>query len=202
MTIATGDAMHTAGTTQDDSVQPRFPLGFRIVHGLLIILVTFQLFSERYMKKIWKAHGHDEFRHLLFHAHMWSGMATALLLVVLWSLIARNRQLRGHLFPFDGPYVQNISPDIAGLAKGKFPPNGMRGGLPGLVHGLGLLVISGMAITGFLMFFLIPSFGVAAPAHIYQWPKKIHDYVGEFVWLFWWGHLGMAVLHRISGVRR
>ncbi|MHB1266666.1 MAG: cytochrome b/b6 domain-containing protein, partial [Acidithiobacillus ferriphilus] len=62
-------------------------------------------------------------------------------------------------------------------------------------HGLGLLAVTGMALMGFIMFFLIPNYGVAAPIGFYQLPKKMHDFLSSFVWLYWWGHIGMATLH-------
>ena len=165
------------------------------LHICLAVFMTFELMSELDMKAIWKRKGELHFRHLLFHAHMWVGMATVVVIALFWIQIYYNEQVRAHLFPYRGTYLQNICADITGMVKGYLPASGLRGGLPGLVQGLGLLVVTGMALTGFTMFFLIPNFGASAPIHIYQIPKKIHDYVSEFVWVYWWAHLSAALLH-------
>jgi hypothetical protein len=157
--------------------------------------MTFELMSELDMKAIWKRKGELHFRHILFHAHMWVGMAMAVVIALFWLQIYYNEQVRAHLFPYRGTYLQNICVDITGMIKGCFPESGLRGGLPGLIQGVGLLAVTGMAFTGVTMFFLIPSFGASAPIHIYQIPKKIHDYISEFVWVFWWVHISAGLLH-------
>ena len=172
-----------------------WPMGFKFLHVSFALLITMQLFSELYMKKIWKKRGQDHFQHLLFHAHMWAGMATVVVLGIFWYWVYKNGDVRSHFFPYSGAPLQGLCDDIAGLTKKKLPPHGVRGGLPGLVHGLGMLVVTSMAVTGFFMFFLIPPFGVAKPEHIYQIPKKIHDFLSTLVWIYWWGHISMALLH-------
>lgn len=168
------------------------------LHAFFAILITFEVMSELDMKAIWKRKGELHFRHLLFHAHMWIGMATALVVALFWIQIYYKEHVRSHLFPYQGEYLKNICADISGLAKGCLPATGVRGGLPGLIQGLGLLAVTGMAATGFVMFFLIPNFGAAAPVHFYQIPKKIHDYLSELVWIFWWLHAGVGVVHFVS----
>ncbi len=178
-----------------------WPQATKWLHTCLAILITFELMSELDMKAIWKRKGELHFRHLLFHAHMWVGMATAVVIVLFWLHIYYNKQVRAHLFPYRGSYLQNICLDITSLTNGSFPKSGLRGGLPGLVQGFGLLAVTGMACTGFIMFFLIPNFGISAPIHIYQIPKKIHDYISEFVWVYWWVHIGAALLHFLRSPR-
>ena len=176
----------------------QWPRSTRWIHVGFALVVTFLLFSELDMKAIWKKVGELPFRHFLFHAHMWVGMFATLVILAFWLEIVRIKKLRSHLFPYSGEYLENICTDIKGLADRRLPPSGMRGGLPGMVHGFGLLAVTGMAILGFVMFFLIPNYGVAAPIGIYQIPKKLHDFLSSFVWLYWWGHIAMAALHTIK----
>ncbi|WP_436395618.1 cytochrome b/b6 domain-containing protein [Acidithiobacillus ferriphilus] len=177
-----------------ESVQD-WPRSTRWIHVGFALVVTFLLFSELDMKAIWKKFGELPFRHLLFHAHMWVGMFATIIVIAFWTQVFYNKSIRLHLFPYSGEYLENICRDIKGLADRRLPPSGMRGGLPGMIHGLGLLAVTGMALLGFIMFFLIPNYGVAAPISFYQIPKKLHDFLSSFVWLYWWGHIGMATLH-------
>ena len=172
-----------------------WPRSTRWIHVGFALVVTFLLFSELDMKAIWKKVGELPFRHLLFHAHMWVGMFATVIVVAFWVQVFYNKSIRAHIFPYSGEYLDNVCTDIKGLANGILPPNGMRGGVPGMIHGLGLLAVTGMALMGFIMFFLIPNYGVAAPIGFYQLPKKMHDFLSSFVWLYWWGHIGMATLH-------
>ena len=153
------------------------------------------------MKKIWKHRTRFHIQHLLFHAHMWAGMATVVVLFIFWLWVYKSEAMRRHFFPYSGAHLQGVCDDIVGLTKRKLPEEGMRGGLPGLVHGGGLLIVTGMALTGFFMFWLIPSFGVSKPEHIYQIPKKIHDFLSTLVWIYWWGHIAMATLHALNRPR-
>ena len=177
-----------------ESVQD-WPRSTRWIHVGFALVVTFLLFSELDMKAIWKKFGELPFRHLLFHAHMWVGMFATIIVIAFWTQVFYNKSIRSHLFPYSGEYLENICRDIKGLADRRLPPSGMRGGLPGMIHGLGLLAVTGMVLLGFIMFFLIPNYGVAAPISFYQIPKKLHDFLSSFVWLYWWGHIGMATLH-------
>ncbi|MHB8200894.1 MAG: cytochrome b/b6 domain-containing protein [Acidithiobacillus sp.] len=172
-----------------------WPRSTRWIHAGFALAVTLLLFSELDMKAIWKKVGELPFRHLLFHMHMWIGMFATVIVVAFWAQVFSNKNLRSHLFPYSGPYLDNVCTDIRGLANRKLPPSGMRGGVPGMVHGFGLAAVTGMALLGFIMFFLIPNYGVAAPIGFYQLPKKMHDFLSSFVWLYWWGHIGMATLH-------
>ncbi len=175
-----------------------WPRSTRWIHMGFALAVTFLLFSELDMKAIWKKVGELSFRHLLFHVHMWIGMFATIILIAFWMQVFSNKNLRSHLFPYSGWYLDNICTDIKGLADRKLPSSGMRGGLPGMVHGLGLTAVTGMAFLGVIMFFLIPNYGVSAPVDFYQVPKKMHDFLASFVWLYWWGHIGMASLHAIK----
>jgi cytochrome b561 len=174
-----------------------WPAGFKMLHVAFSLLITFQLFSQIFMKEIWRHHGRAPVGHILFHAHMWAGMATATVLVIFWYLVYKNQEMRSHFFPYSGDHLQRVCNDIGGLAKNQLPPHGMRGGLPGLIHGLSLLAVTAMSATGFLMFFLIPSYGLATPSYSYQIPTAVHDFLSTLVWIYWGGHVAMAFMHTL-----
>ena len=67
-------------------------LSTKWLHLGISACVTFQLASNLYMKPTWKKHGSDHVRHLLFHAHMWVGMAVTFLVLLLWWQIFKGLQ--------------------------------------------------------------------------------------------------------------
>ncbi|MBE7561729.1 MULTISPECIES: cytochrome b/b6 domain-containing protein [Acidithiobacillus] len=178
-----------------------WPRSVKWLHIFLALFITFQLMSELDMKAIWKHVGISAFRHFLFVSHMWVGMASTLVIILFWLVVAGNAQLRAHLFPYHGVYLQRIGKDIQGATRGIFPPAGMRGGLPGLVHGLGLLAISTMGASGVVMFVMIYAAGGVKPGDAYGIPHAIHSLIANLVWAYWWGHIAMALLHALRTPR-
>lgn len=86
----------------------------------------------------------------------------------LWSLSDRvdGASLRV-LFPWSKRGRQNVLEDLMVLRRLRLPLRD-RGepGLAGLVHGLGLLCVSGMAVTGSIIFSLLGPSG-------FQWPAML-----------------------------
>lgn len=176
-----------------------WPLPLKWLHFALAILVTFQLFSQLKMHAIWKHVGVAPYQHVLYWAHMLLGTATLLVILLFWREICLSRELRLHLFPYFGVHRERIWEDIHGTRRGILPAGGMRGGLPGFIHGLGILVVTAMGLSGILMFYLILSaHGVKPAATYYALPKSIHSLVANLLWGYWGGHLFMALLHTVK----
>ena len=91
-----------------------WPRSTRWIHAGFALAVTLLLFSELDMKAIWKKVGELPFRHLLFHMHMWIGMFAAVIVIAFWVQVFSNKNLRSHLFPYSGPYLDNVCTDIRG----------------------------------------------------------------------------------------
>jgi hypothetical protein len=103
----------------------------------------------------------------------------------------------GAAFPWGAKGRAEIKADIAILKQGALPEGGARGGLPGFVHGLGLLAVTGMVLTGGMLFLYWPEQG-----DIPEWVDKIgevHGYIGSLVWAYWGSHIALAVLHGFAG---
>ena len=177
---------------------PPWPKVIRALHLALAVLVSFQLFSELQMHALWKIVGF--YPHAMYWAHMISGILTLGVILVFWAEIYRHGELRRHLFPYRGIWWQRVLTDLEGLfQRTELPPAGMRGGLPGLVHGWGILIISIMALSGLFMFYLIISAGGVKPApEYYALPKTIHSLVANLLWAYWSGHLFMAGVHALQ----
>ena len=137
--------------------------------------------------------------HAAFEAHEFVGM-TALAIVLThwaWSLISRADGGLARLFPWSGSALAEVKSDIAGLMKGRLPDGGPRGGLPGMVHGLGFLAVTAMALTGGTLFFLFPESG--KPDNTVNFIVELHEFISNFVWVYWGGHVAMGLLHKRAG---
>ena len=173
-----------------------WPSQLKWLHIALAVLVTFQLLSQLKMHAIWKHLHVAAYQHVLYWAHMLLGAATFLVILLFWRQICLSRALRLHLYPYIGIHRDRIWADIRQALRGNLPEGGMRGGLPGFVHGLGILVVTAMGLTGILMFYLILSAnGVKPAAAYYEFPKSIHSLVANLLWAYWGGHIAMALLH-------
>lgn len=129
--------------------------------------------------------------------HMWIGYGVSFFLVCQWVLLSlkRNHFVRAHVFPYHFEGRKCMVADLKLLFKGRLPPTGARSGLSGLIEGLGLMLITLMAMTGLIFHFAAVYEKTTLPSMITI--RDIHNFFSYFVWAFVIGHGGMAVLHKI-----
>ncbi|MEY2340822.1 cytochrome b/b6 domain-containing protein [Acidithiobacillus sp. IBUN Pt1247-S3] len=179
-----------------------WPRHLRWLHTAFAVLITFQLLSELDMHAIWKSVGVTPLQHGLFVAHMAFGALAFGVITLFWWQIIKNPALRRHLFPYAGVHGARIFSDIEGVIRGELPAGGLRGGLPGMVHGGGILVVTAMAISGVIMLMLILSAGLVKPAAFwYQPPHYVHSLLSNLLWAYWVGHVFMALAHSLQNSR-
>jgi len=170
----------------------------RWLHLGLSLTVTVQLFVSLVMKPP-GAHGtHTALQSGGFEVHEWCGL-TALAIVLLhwaWSLTGR-RQLLAHLFPWGRQGLARVGADFMQLLRLRPPEGCLDGGLAGFVHGLGLLAVTFMTISGGVLFALWPESG-PIPSNAHE-IGDVHSFVATFVWIYWWGHIVLALFHHFRG---
>jgi len=134
-----------------------------------------------------------------FEAHEVVGIAAVIIVLAhwLWTLSSRADGGLARLFPWSGSAWVEVKNDVAKLMSRQLPDGGARGGLPGLVHGLGFLAVTGMAATGAVLFVLFPESG--KPSDIAEFFADIHSFIANFVWVYWGGHVALAFLHKQAG---
>ena len=108
----------------------------------------------------------------------------------IWDFLGKSYNLR-HLFPWNKKGINAIARDTKGLFQGKLPQGGPREGLPGFIHGLGFLAVTGMAITG-LIIFISFQMGIRP-----EQTKHLHSFIANFVWIYWFGHVALAIAHQL-----
>ena len=171
----------------------------RFLHFGLATTVKFQLLLSLVMEAPEAGRTRSAIESLSFETHEWVGM-TALAVVVahwIWSISARDNSNIRTLFPWGKDGLASVMSDLRELKSMRLPEGGGRGGLPGFVHGLGFLAATAMALTGGILFFILPEDGSKNEwAEIFH---HIHGFIANFVWAYWGGHLAVAVFHKKMG---
>jgi len=178
--------------------QAKWSIPTRLLHMAMAFTVTLQLLLSLVMAPPDEEHTGTLAR-FAFEVHQWVGLAAAVVVIFhwLWSTLSRQDGGLAHLFPWDGLARAAIKDDLGKLRHRQLPDGGPRGGLPGLVHGLGFLAVTGMALSGSVLFILYPENG--KPGATVETVAEIHAFVANFVWVYWFGHVAMALGHRRAG---
>lgn len=171
----------------------------RALHALLALAVTHQLLVSLVMEEpeAGEAEG------LLFELHETVGLATLGILLAfwLWTLARRGETPLGALFPWlSSGRLRGLAADVgrhlADLARLHLPEYRPASPLAAAVHGLGLLAVTGSALSGLTWW--LGEEGGAAHA-LAEAAEEVHELFGSLVWAYLVGHAGMAVLHRLAG---
>jgi len=172
-------------------------LATRYLHLGMVLTISTQLLISLIM--VAPDHTGGTIGKLAFDLHEVVGL-TALGIILshwAWSIYRQSDGGLKHLFPWFGEARLDVINDTKALLKGTLPQGGNRGGLPGLIHGFGLLAVSAIAITGGVLFIIFPESG--KPGNIAEFFADTHSTIAALVWTYWIGHSGLAILHHLQG---
>lgn len=165
----------------------------RLIHLLLAAAVSTQLFIGSFMRSPHPGRP-DTFG---FMSHEVIGAIILALIIVhwLWSFTHPHEGLR-HLFPWTRAGLRNVGNELwQGVRYLRLRAGGPgNGDLAGFVHGLGLLAVTAMVITGGI-FFLSRTMG--AGRDTLELIEDVHDTFAVITWVYWGGHLAASVLHSL-----
>jgi cytochrome b561 len=166
----------------------------RLLHWTIVVSVTFQLFTSLFMA--------DQGTQFLFPLHEIIGVIAALAILVFWLYSYAFYDLP-ILFPWNKAGMRVVWAELRDLLKGHLPAPGRRVGLSSFVHGLGLLAITGSAISGTVLFFMVPPGHVGPPSDPLGFTHYSlqHKFFGNLLWVYWLGHVGIALVHQLAGHR-
>lgn len=172
-------------------------LATRLLHIGMVLSVSFQLFISLVMVE--PDHKGGALGRLAFEAHEFVGLAALIIVLLHWVWSISNQVDGGlrNLFPWFGDSRQQVINEAKAVLKGELPEGGNRGGLVGLIHGLGFLAVTGVALTGGVLFVLFPESG--EPGVIAEAFAELHEGIATLVWTYWLGHGGMAIIHHVMG---
>lgn len=184
--------------TQVEPVE-KHTLRTRVLHGGLALAILTQLLTSLAME------GPDDVQSgdLLFQIHRYSGLTAALLALALWLVILTRRRGTdlGALLPwFSGTRLSALWFDLrvhmAALIRLRLPAHDPDAALPAAVHGLGLLLISAMALSG-TIYFLQVMLGVHSAEPDGMLAMTVHVMLANLVWAYLIGHAGLGMLHHL-----
>ncbi len=174
----------------------------RILHGCLglsvLIQVGFILFRESVDKHgVWAP-----YRQLAILGHKYLGMLILLIVIAYFVMKIMFYGKAGFLqfYPIRRTAFLKVTEDLKCLwSMKKIPVRTRReslGGLAGIVQGLGLLLVFGLALVGTIAMFSWQGWW-GTPESWAGSLIKIHKFFAGLIWWYLGGHMGMALLHRI-----
>ena len=180
----------------------KFSRATRILHILIIIVVSLQLLSQTWMfvptpDKL----PQTQLAAWLFVIHLCVGIMGLCFVAVRLMTIMDDENDSKRLFPFFRK--DNINAFFRELQS---VPNWLKQGPPSpeqdsliasSVHGLGLLLILGLGTTGVLFYMGLEPDG--AMDSLTKFFRETHEFFATFLWIYIIGHVGMYVRHRMSG---
>lgn len=174
--------------------------GTRLLHFSVATTVTLQLFVSLLMERPEPGDHVSAFAAFFWEVHESLGVIAVLAILLHWLWLFKTKDTGfHHLFPWGKDDRGQIIKDIEQI-KARQPLTGGPGsaGLVGLIHGLGFLAATGMAITGALLFISLPDGNVEAGIFA-KGVMELHEGISSLVWIYWFGHVGMAFLHHRTG---
>ncbi|MGO4909474.1 cytochrome b/b6 domain-containing protein [Pseudorhodobacter sp. W20_MBD10_FR17] len=175
----------------------RHALITRLFHASLAIAVVVQLGSSQFMTD------HNG-GNTLFWVHQYAGLVAFALVLGFWAVaIMRKRGTPlGELLPwFSAPARRAVWADlklhIIALKNRKIPAAQEPAPLASAVHGLGLLLITGMTITGSYYYFF--NTGVDHEGGLVGLAMNAHRLLANLAWAYLIAHAGLAVVNHIAG---
>lgn len=171
----------------------------RLVHAGLALAVVVQLLTSLPMEPPEP----DRAGNWFFQVHQYSGLAAFAFVFAFWLVLAlRSKGTEpAALFPwFSGARLRALRSDtrthIAALLSRRLPAHDPHAALPSAVHGLGVLLMSAMAISGTIYYFINsgdPDAGGAVGAVMF-----VHRTLANLVWAYLIGHAGLALVHHYA----
>ncbi|HXH64841.1 MAG TPA: cytochrome b/b6 domain-containing protein [Mariprofundaceae bacterium] len=176
----------------------------RWLHAGLALAIPLQLLSESFMRLPKLGRIRTSTEAFFFTMHEWIGLAACAIVVlhILWSAFGTARGGFARLFPYMSAegrkaIIKEIQ-EIPGWLSGKLHETAEESALAGTVHGLGLLLVLGMAITGTVVFFGMDELTGRMSPFVHA-IAELHGDGGNLVWAYLIGHVGMVALHKIKG---
>jgi cytochrome b561 len=178
----------------------------RWLHAGIALAVVIQLLSSLVMQVPQPGRVPLEPQHAFFLIHEGSGLTLVTLLVLhwLWALTGHVAGGWGHLFPwFSRARLRVLLGALKALptwlCDSRALDEDVMDPLAGAVHGLGLLTVTAMALTGATMVLaMAPDGSMGTLLRAVRW---VHGFIANFMWAYVIGHVVMAVLHQVRGER-
>lgn len=166
----------------------------RVLHLVLLVAVIHQLVGSEFMAFPFPGDPPSWW----FSLHEYIGIASVAILGAfwLWTLVRRGETRIARLIPWLSPMrtadvLADAAHHIESLLHRKLPDDD-DGALASAIHGLGLLAVTFMAITGTVFYY---THGTPL-AHDAMW---LHRTAANLIWVYLAAHASLAILHHLLG---
>jgi cytochrome b561 len=172
----------------------------KVLHFGMAITIVAQLVISLFMEFPDSPEQAENIGATFFEIHETVGIVAVVFVLLHWLwLIKTPDNSFGDLFPWSASGRRRVAGELKRAIKGEqFAGGPNSGGLVGLVHGLGLLTAGAMAITGLMLFFLLPE-GGAKPGALEGGVMEIHAALASLMWIYVIAHVAMAYRHHFTG---
>jgi len=175
----------------------------RLLHWGFALLIPLQLLSEELMKRPKPGRIRDDMQIFFFEMHEIIGWIAFILVTarIIWALISVDSSwLR--LYPYFSPtgrqmLMYELKHEVPGWFKGKLPNPSRERCMASAVHGLGLLLVTAMGVTGVMMALGMEESGLMTG--IIHEAKEVHEMLGGLLWVYIIAHVSMTALHMLLG---
>jgi hypothetical protein len=169
----------------------------RVLHAGLAGVIVVQLASSQFMDP-------DGAGNTAFVVHQWSGLVASGLVAAFWAntMLRQRGTPLAQMLPWFSSAAraavrQDITSHIAALKARKMPAHGNTAPLASAIHGLGLLLMTTMAVSGFVYYFI--KTGDPDAGGLVGATMLVHTTFANLVWAYLIGHAGMGVLAHFAG---
>ncbi|MDX8388623.1 MAG: cytochrome b/b6 domain-containing protein [Ghiorsea sp.] len=174
----------------------------RLLHWCFAVMIPLQLLSEELMKRPKPLRIRDDMQVFWFDMHEWVGMLLLTVIVIRfgWAFISKEfsfERLYPYLYKARRVVLKTELAAIPGWFKGNFPDLKHEYYLAGAVHGLGLLLVLAMGVTGAMMLYGMEETGLMTG--IIHEAKEAHEMLGGLLWAYLIAHVAMTIIHKFLG---
>lgn len=183
-----------------NAADTRHAIATRFAHFGLAICVVMQLLTSLVMEGPHRGRPGDAF----FTVHEVFGIGALACAFAFWCVVALRR--RGTpvvlMFPWLSPHrIAAVWKDgvgqIGAVLRGRVPAYEEDSPLASAVHGLGLLLMSVMAVTGAI--WLANNLFGMIPNTILRPDMTVHHLFANLVWAYLIGHAFLGLVHHVAG---
>lgn len=190
--------------SNNDVVWPRQWHGVtRLLHGLMAVGIVGQLIFSQLMVAPDELEEATDLQKFSLEGHEFLGLFTVGVMVLhwLWLLMPTGDVTLAKLFPWGPSGLKRIGADVWHIIKNRHLPEvGDESGLSGFVHGLGFLIATAMAASGFALYAVL-TWGDGAGSDAFEKYADIHGLVANGMWAYLIAHVIAAVWHEYRGQR-
>jgi len=176
------------------------------LHGLMALGVVFQVLMIAFRELVGHHSTWSIYREPAIKMHQYVGIFVFIVIAIylIQKFLISRQDFFSRFYPINKTAWRKVSEDIACLVFERRLPVRIKesalGGLSGLIQGLGLLLVLFLSGVGSLA--MLSWYGLlGVPA---GWGDELliaHQFFGGLIWWYLGGHIGMAVLHKITPKR-